>query len=186
MVNIYSCKKCSSLWYPIKMMATAQLVSPWVVLSMGLWLSFRIQSSLKKHQSKEASELISLHRPRTWKKMVCGKTFQNWKCEPQGRHRIPGGTEAPGNEIHPGDITKPWRWDVLTYAFVFAVPHPLPEAGVVANAKILGRRGHLFSLDQAVFWTYAWLQDCHNEYGTHEMLQAASPLPVQGWPWPCN
>lgn len=106
--------------------------------------------------------------------MVCGKTFQNWKCEPQGRHRIPGGTEAPGNEIHPGDITKPWRWDVLTYAFLFAVPYPLPEGGFVVNAKILGRRGHLFSLDQAVFWTYAWLQDCHNEYGTHKMLQAAS------------
>lgn len=40
---------------------------------------------------------------------------------------------------------------MLTYVFVFAVPHPLPERGFVVSVKILGRRRHLFSLDQAVF-----------------------------------
>lgn len=134
-------------------------------------------TGLSWRRSKEESELISPHRPRTWKKTVCGKAFQNQKCEPQGRCRIPEGTEAPWNKIHPGDITKSWRWDALTYVFVFAVPHLLPEGGFVVSVKIPGRRRRLFSLDQAVFWTYAKMHDCQTKYGAHERCYRQSPPP---------
>lgn len=84
-------------------------------------------TGLSWHHRKEAHKLISLDRPRTWKKMACGKAFQNGKYESWGETWFLGTWKLLRTRLILGTLT--WRGDLFIYVFIhiFTAPCPLPK-----------------------------------------------------------